>query len=191
MGAGISANCPAINSQKEIFVTGEKNYVAIYKVDEEKCTYKENVTNLYTAIQSMSFDDLDNLFAAADCLSSVDMFENDIEATNWDLMPHVAVNCISATSNCHNKAQTKFPSFLAKTSTKGKNKRIIQELSIKFGQYRISNLTFKLDYLKSKYYISIENNGDGVLSVKTTAWDLSDVTTVPVAIAPLTFSPAA
>lgn len=52
----------AINSQKEVFVTGEKNYVAIYKVDEEKCTYKENVTNLYTAIQSMSFDDLDNLY---------------------------------------------------------------------------------------------------------------------------------
>ncbi len=52
----------AINSQKEIFVSGEKNYIAIYKVDEEKCTYKENITNLYTAIQSMSFDDLDNLY---------------------------------------------------------------------------------------------------------------------------------
>lgn len=90
---------------------------------------------------------LDNLFAAANCLSNIDIFENDIEATNWDLMPHIAVNCISASSHCHAKAQIKFPAFLAKTSTKGKNKRIIQELSAKFGQYKISHLTFKLEYL--------------------------------------------
>jgi hypothetical protein len=90
---------------------------------------------------------LDNLFAAANCLSNIDLFESDIEATNWELMPHIAVNCISATANCHSKAQIKFPGFLAKTSTKGKNKRIIQELSVKFGQYRICHLTFKLEYL--------------------------------------------
>jgi replication factor C subunit 1 len=90
---------------------------------------------------------LDNLFAAANCLSNIDLFESDIEATNWELMPHIAVNCISATANCHTKAQIKFPTFLAKTSTKGKNKRIIQELSVKFGQHRICHLTFKLEYL--------------------------------------------
>jgi len=90
---------------------------------------------------------LDNLFAAANCLSNIDLFESDIEATNWELMPHIAVNCISATANCHTKSQIKFPTFLAKTSTKGKNKRIIQELSIKFGQHRICHLTFKLEYL--------------------------------------------
>jgi len=90
---------------------------------------------------------LDNLFAAANCLSNIDLFESDIEATNWELMPHIAVNCISATTNCHTKAQIKFPTFLAKTSTKGKNKRIIQELSVKFAQYRICHLTFKLEYL--------------------------------------------
>jgi len=92
---------------------------------------------------------LDNLFAAANCLSNIDILESDIEATNWDLMPHIAINCINATSNCHNKAQIKFPAFLAKTSTKGKNKRSIQELSVKFGQYRISNSIFKLDYLNN------------------------------------------
>ena len=92
---------------------------------------------------------LDNLFAAANCLSNIDLFESDIEATNWDLMPHIAVNCISSTVNCHTKAQIKFPSFLAKTSTKGKNKRAIQELSSKFGQYRICHLTFKLEYLNN------------------------------------------
>jgi replication factor C subunit 1 len=90
---------------------------------------------------------LDNLFAAANCLSNIDLFESDIEATNWDLMPHIAVNCISASANCHTKAQIKFPSFLAKTSTKGKNKRAIQELSVKFGQYKISNSIFRIEYL--------------------------------------------
>jgi replication factor C subunit 1 len=92
---------------------------------------------------------LDNLFAAANCLSNIDLFESDIEATNWDLMPHIAVNCISSTVNCHTKAQIKFPGFLAKTSTKGKNKRIIQELSVKFGQYKISNSIFRIEYLNN------------------------------------------
>lgn len=92
---------------------------------------------------------LDNLFTAADCLSNIDLFESDIEATNWDLMPHIAINCISATSNCHNKAQIKFPTFLGKTSTKSKNKRAIQELSVKFGQYKISNLIFRIEYLNN------------------------------------------
>ena len=90
-----------------------------------------------------------DLFAGANYLSNIDLFENDIEATNWELMPHIAVNCISATANCHTKAQIKFPTFLAKTSTKGKNKRIIQELSVKFGQHRICHLTFRLEYLNN------------------------------------------
>jgi replication factor C subunit 1 len=92
---------------------------------------------------------LDNLFAAANCLSNVDLFQSDIEATNWELMPHIAVNCISASASCHPKAQIKFPTFLAKTSTKGKNKRIIQELSVKFGQYKISNSIFRIEYLNN------------------------------------------
>lgn len=54
----------AINSQKEIFVTGKKNMIAVYKVDENKCTYTENPTNLNSYIQSLSFDDLDNLYAS-------------------------------------------------------------------------------------------------------------------------------
>jgi len=92
---------------------------------------------------------LDNLFAAANCLSNIDIFESDIEATNWDLMPHIAISCISATTNCHSKAQIKFPLFLGKTSTKGKNKRTIQELSVKFGQYKISNSIFRIEYLNN------------------------------------------
>jgi replication factor C subunit 1 len=97
--------------------------------------------------ETSKLKDLDNLFDAANCLSNIDLFESDIEATKWELMPYIAVNCISAASNCHTKTQIKFPVFLSKTSTRGKNKRAIQELSVKFGQYRICHLTFKLDYL--------------------------------------------
>ncbi|WP_312765391.1 T9SS type B sorting domain-containing protein [Epilithonimonas sp.] len=53
----------AINSKKEIFVSGGKSPTSIYKVDEEKCTFSPNATNLSYEIQSMSFDDLDNLYA--------------------------------------------------------------------------------------------------------------------------------
>jgi replication factor C subunit 1 len=107
-------------------------------------TIKSKIEN-----EANKLKNLDDLFAGANYLSNIDLFESDIDATNWELMPHIAVNCISASANCHTRAQIKFPTFLAKTSTKGKNKRIIQELSVKFGQYRISNLTFKLDYLNN------------------------------------------
>lgn len=106
--------------------------------------------------ETSKLKDLDNLFDSANYLSNIDLFQSDIDATNWDLMPHIAINCISATFNCHTKAQIKFPSFLAKTSTKGKNKRAIQELSVKFGQFRISHLTFKLEYLNNILIILLE-----------------------------------
>jgi|688.fasta_scaffold110587_3 replication factor C subunit 1 len=109
--------------------------------------YIANTMKSKIETEENKLQNLDNLFAAASCLSNIDLFESDIEATNWELMPYIAVNCISASANCHTRAQIKFPTFLAKTSTKGKNKRIIQELSVKFGQYRISNSTFKLEYL--------------------------------------------
>jgi len=119
--------------------------------------YINNIIKNTNNSEENKLKNLDNLFAAANCLSNIDIFENDIEATNWDLMPHIAVNCISASANCHTKAQIKFPNFLAKTSTKGKNKRIIQELSIKFGQYRISNSIFKLEYLNNILIILFES----------------------------------
>ena len=109
--------------------------------------YIANTMKSKNETEANKLKNLDDLFAAANCLSNIDLFESDIEATNWELMPYVAVNCISASANCHSKAQIKFPTFLAKTSTKGKNKRIIQELSVKFGQHRICHITFKLEYL--------------------------------------------
>jgi replication factor C subunit 1 len=109
--------------------------------------YVNNTMKSKNETEENKLQNLDNLFTAANCLSNIDLFESDVEATNWDLMPHIAVNCITASSKCHTKAQIKFPTFLGKTSTKGKNKRAIQELSVKFGQYTISHLTFKLEYL--------------------------------------------
>lgn len=109
--------------------------------------YIANTMKSKNETEENKLQNLDNLFAAANCLSNIDLFESDIEATNWELMPYIAVNCISASANCHTRAQIKFPTFLAKTSTKGKNKRVIQELSVKFGQYKISNSTFRIEYL--------------------------------------------
>ena len=111
--------------------------------------YISNTMKSKIETEENKLQNLDNLFAAANCLSNIDLFESDIEATNWELMPHIAVNCISASANCHTKAQIKFPCFLAKTSTKGKNKRVIQELSVKFGQYKISNSIFRIEYLNN------------------------------------------
>ena len=111
--------------------------------------YIANTMKSKNETEENKLQNLDNLFAAANCLSNIDLFESDIEATNWELMPYVAVNCISASANCHTKAQIKFPSFLAKTSTKGKNKRAIQEMSVKFGQYKISNSIFRIEYLNN------------------------------------------
>ena len=111
--------------------------------------YIANTMKSKIETEENKLQNLDNLFAAANCLSNIDLFESDIEATNWELMPHIAVNCISASANCHTKAQIKFPGFLAKTSTKGKNKRVIQELSVKFGQYKISNSIFRIEYLNN------------------------------------------
>ena len=111
--------------------------------------YIANTMKSKNESEANKLKNLDDLFAAANCLSNIDLFESDIEATNWELMPYIAVNCISATANCHTKTQIKFPTFLAKTSTKGKKKRAIQDLSVKFGQYKISNSIFRIEYLNN------------------------------------------
>ena len=130
--------------------------------------YIANIMKSKNNDETNKLKDLDNLFAAANCLSNIDLFESDIEATKWELMPYIAVNCISATTNCHNKAQIKFPSFLAKTSTKGKNKRVIQELSAKFGQHKISNSIFRIEYLNNILIILFESLFNDKTKGKTT-----------------------
>jgi replication factor C subunit 1 len=98
----------------------------------------------------------DNLLNSSSSMSDVDIFQSDLENTNWELMPYIAVNCIKVTSSCHSKSQIKFPSFLSKTSTKNKKKRMIQDLSNKFSEYKLSYITFKLDYLNNILSILFE-----------------------------------
>jgi len=98
----------------------------------------------------------DNLLSSSSSISDVDIFQSDVENTNWELMPYIAVNCIKATSSCHSKSQIKFPSFLGKTSTKNKKKRMIQDLSNKYSEYKLSYITFKLDYLNNILLILFE-----------------------------------
>jgi replication factor C subunit 1 len=100
--------------------------------------------------------DIETLYDAASCISDIDLFESDIEATNWEIMPYIATICIKATANCHPKAQIKFPAFLSKTSAKNKKKRIIQETANKFGEYKISYITFKLDYINNLIILLFE-----------------------------------
>lgn len=93
------------------------------------------------------YDNLNNISNSSSSLSDVDLFETDIEATNWELMPYMATSCITTCSNCHSKSRIQFPAFLGKTSTKNKNKRLIQNISTKYNESKISYMTIKLDYL--------------------------------------------
>ena len=109
----------------------------------------ENYINNNNMKGKKDIDILDNLVNAANCISDIDIFEDSIEVTNWEIMPYIAVNCIKATTTCHPRSQIKFPSFLSKTSTKNKKKRIIQEISNQFSGYKINYITFKLDYISN------------------------------------------
>lgn len=66
---------------------------------------------------------LDNLSYSSYALSDADLFETQVNMTNWELEPHVALSVINATSKCNKKTIVKFPQFLGRISTMYKNKR--------------------------------------------------------------------
>lgn len=66
---------------------------------------------------------LDNLAYSSHALSDADLFETQVNMTNWEFAPHVALSVIKATSKCNKKAMVKFPQFLGRISTMYKNKR--------------------------------------------------------------------
>ena len=66
---------------------------------------------------------LENLSYSADALSDADLFETQVNMTNWEFEPHVALSVINATSKCNKKTMIKFPQFLGRISTMYKNKR--------------------------------------------------------------------
>jgi replication factor C subunit 1 len=102
-------------------------------------------------------DNLNNLYATSNNLSDLDLFETSVEVTNWELMPYVASTCIKICSNCHPKTRIQFPAFLGKTSTKNKNKRLIQNISKKYNESKISYITIKLDYINYLLVILFES----------------------------------
>lgn len=92
--------------------------------------------------------ELDQIDSAAEAISNLDLFETSIEVSNWELSPYVAISCIDATKMCHSKSMVKFPEFLGKTSTRGKNRRNLEELTQKFiNNVKPSNLVFRGDYI--------------------------------------------
>lgn len=66
---------------------------------------------------------LENISYSADALSDADLFETQVNMTNWEFQPHVGLSVINATSKCNKKMMIKFPQFLGRISTMNKNKR--------------------------------------------------------------------
>lgn len=66
---------------------------------------------------------MDNLSYSADALSDADLFESQVNMTNWELEIYVGLSTINATSKCNKKTMIKFPQFLGRTSTINKNRK--------------------------------------------------------------------
>ena len=80
--------------------------------------YINNTLNVSDQIRK-----LDNLSYSAQTLSDMDLFEAQVNMTNWEFEPYVALNCIKAASKCNKKYMVKFPQILGRISTMNKNKR--------------------------------------------------------------------
>jgi replication factor C subunit 1 len=80
--------------------------------------YVNNVMSMNDCVKR-----LDNLAHSADALSDADLFETQVNLTNWEFEPHVALSTINATSKCNKKTMIKFPQILGRISTMNKNKR--------------------------------------------------------------------
>ena len=66
---------------------------------------------------------IENLDYSAQAISDMDLFETQVNMTNWEFEPYVALNCIKAASKCNKKYMVKFPQILGRISTTSKNKK--------------------------------------------------------------------
>lgn len=80
--------------------------------------YINNTMNVSDQIRK-----LDNLSYSAHTISDMDLFEAQVNMTNWEFEPYVALNCIKAASKCNKKYMIKFPQILGRISTTSKNKK--------------------------------------------------------------------
>lgn len=80
--------------------------------------YINNILGVTEQIRKM-----ENIAYSAHALSDADLFETQVNMTNWEFESHVALSIINATSKCNKKNMVKFPQFLGRISTMNKNKR--------------------------------------------------------------------
>jgi replication factor C subunit 1 len=83
---------------------------------------QENYVNNIMSV-SDQIKKLENISYSADALSDADLFETQVNMTNWEFEPHVALSIINAALKCNKKTMIKFPQFLGRISTMNKNKR--------------------------------------------------------------------
>jgi replication factor C subunit 1 len=107
---------------------------------------QENYINNISKVKCEA-SQMENLSLSSDCISHVDLFESKIEMVNWELSPYVAYSTIHAASNCTSRSKINFPTFLGKTSKKGKNKRIINEINDKLLLPKMNRLVCRLEFI--------------------------------------------
>jgi replication factor C subunit 1 len=117
--------------------------------------------------------ELEQISNASDSLSHLDLFQTSIEVTNWELSPYVATSCINATAKCHSKSMVKFPEFLGRTSSKGKKRRTLEEITTKYIGARISNFIFRTDYVSHLLFILFERVKKDTSKGRTTKFVVS------------------
>jgi replication factor C subunit 1 len=83
---------------------------------------QENYINNTFCVQD-PIKKLENLVYSANALSDMDLFETQVNMTNWEFEPYVALNAIKAASKCNKKMMIKFPQYLGRISLTNKNKR--------------------------------------------------------------------
>jgi replication factor C subunit 1 len=94
---------------------------------------------------------IENLSYSAECLSDADIFDSQLNMSNWEISPYVAVNTICATTKCNKKSMIKFPQYLGRISTQNKNKREkIDYEQVEFFEKPKINLTKQFKEKKEK-----------------------------------------
>lgn len=102
---------------------------------------------------------LDNLAYSADALSDADLFETQVNMTNWEFEPHVGLSVINAASKCNKKTMIKFPQYLGRVSTMYKNRREkVNYEDVKFFNNQTEKIIPKnVDKISTAEKVSIES----------------------------------
>jgi replication factor C subunit 1 len=101
---------------------------------------------------------LENLVYSSYSLSDMDLFQRQVNMTNWEFEPYVALNVIKAASKCNKKTMIKFPQFLSRTSLMNKNKKEkLNYEEVKFFEDEPKDKKLKIKEIKEKQNKVIED----------------------------------